>query len=138
MLFLSFWALIELLPIPRWGIVFILCLIPIQSIWHQLLWNTYILPEHNISECTKWKILFCQLPHTLLTAGYFALFGYVRLLALFYAIALCGTTLYMRIPPPWSNYKNPPKDTIISLWKDRDKADYWNGKEWETFALSTN
>jgi len=138
MFFLSIWALLELAPIPRWGIVIILCIIPVQNIWHNLIWDDYILPEHNILESSKWKVIFCQLPHTVLTVGYFALFGYVRIFALFYVIALSGSTLYMRFPPPWSHYKNPPYDTLITFWRDRDKADYWNGKEWETFGLSTN
>jgi len=137
MLFLSFWALFELAPIPRWAIVIIMSILPIQSSWHNLLWNDYISPEHNIEEWTKWKVLLCHLPNTLLTLAYFALFGYVRIFVLFYIITLCGSTIFMKFPPPWSPYKNPPKDTLITKWIDREKADFWNGSDWVN-SLVTN
>jgi len=139
MLYLSFWSLFELAPIPRWGIVIIMAVIPFQAIWHNLLWNNYISPEHNILEWNKWKVLLCHIPNTVLTLCYFALFGYVRFYVLFYILSLCGSTLFMKFPPPWSHYRNPPKETLIEFWKDREKAEYWNGREWETFSsLSTN
>jgi hypothetical protein len=97
MLFLSFWSLLEIAPIPRWGIVLILMFLPVQTIWHMLLWNQYISPEHNILECNKWKVIFCHIPNTILTLCYFALYGYVKLHVLFYTISLCGPTFFYEV-----------------------------------------
>lgn len=131
-LFLSFWAVVELINLPRWGTAVIVFFVQggFKANWDQKFWNVYVAPEHNVQEWNKWKILFVHVPNVLVTFSYFVTYGCAPLYVATQTVALVGSTCAMAFPSPWSSYTNPPKDSWVHCYSDKARANRWRGDQW--------
>lgn len=106
--FLSFWALLELFVTSKLILViltFIACS-TFQGLWHSQYWDIYVSPEHNIPEWNIKKVLFAHIPNLLITLPYLAIYGNAGLFVLFQTIALLGSAYFMHFPPFWNTNTN--------------------------------
>lgn len=107
-LFLSFWALLELLQLNIWWT----CLLTgtVISIyngnWQQFYWDIKVSPPHNYPEWNVRKVLLCHVPNLLLTLPFFALYGNVQLYIAFQASALLLSSHRMHFPH-WADDYHP-------------------------------
>ncbi len=106
-LFLSFWALIALLPIGQlWVTVFTAITISIYNgNWQHLYWDVHISPPHNYPEWNLRKVLLCHVPNLLITLPFFALYGNVQLYIALQTTALLLSAHRMHFPHWADNYQ---------------------------------
>lgn len=131
-LFLSFWAVVELGGLPRWATASIVFLVQggFKANWDQMVWNVQVAPKHNIQEYNKWKILLVHIPNVLVTFSYFVTYSCAPLYVATQTVALVGSTCAMAFPKPTSTYTNPPQDSLVVFYSDRQRADRWDGHRW--------
>lgn len=105
MLFLAFWALIEIFITSKLivGVLSFIIISTFLGLWHSQYWDIHVSPEHNIEEWNTKKVLFAHIPNLLITLPYLAIFGNAGLFVLFQTIALVGSAYFMRFPPFWQN-----------------------------------
>jgi len=126
-LFLCIWSAVELIGLPRYGTGLITFFLQggFKANWDQRYWNVYVAPAHNIEEWNKWKVLFVHVPNVLVTFSYFITYGNATLYCATQTLALIGSTSAMNFPSPFSKYTNPPLQSQVVRYADKDNAKKW-------------
>jgi len=106
-LFLSFWALSELIQLsPLWTTLITIAAISIYNgNWQQFYWDIKVSPPHNYPEWNLRKVLLCHVPNLLLTLPFFAIYGNVQLYILFQTGALLLSAHRMHFPHWADDYR---------------------------------
>ena len=131
-LFLCIWSAVELFGLPRYGTGLITFFLQggFKANWDQHYWNVYVAPAHNIEEWNKWKVLFVHVPNVLVTFSYFITYGNATLYCATQTLALIGSTNAMKFPSPFSKYTNPPLQSQVARYADKDNAKKWHMDHW--------
>ena len=68
--------------------------------WHQVFWDVYVAPIHNIEEWNLRKVLIVHTPNLILSLSLLTLFGSGVLVVVAQVIALVGSSVKMHFPAP--------------------------------------
>ena len=104
LLFVAVWFAAANLIEPTWlvAVVAFIIISAFSGLWHQLYWDIYVAPEHNILEWNGRKVLFAHVPNLLVTLTYLAIYESFGMFVLFQTIVLLASTYFMRFPGFWS------------------------------------
>lgn len=103
LLYVTVWSLARASIESDWAVFtcsFVLIALGIAS-WHQLFWDKYVSPIHNVASWNVRKVLLVHMPFLAVSLTFVTLYEAGLLFVTAQAVALIGSAFFMRFPSPF-------------------------------------
>ena len=96
------WLMIDE-PLTNAALVYFLSFLTIgggSALWHAIYWDRKIVPEHNIADWNRRKVILVHVPFLVAAIGHLQIYRQPVVFVAAYVVALVGASVAIRMPPP--------------------------------------